>query len=301
MLLNGFVRGVSFMSKIAIVTDSNSGLSQAEAKEMGVFLLPMPFEIDGKNYLDGINLERSMFYEFQENGAEIFTSQPAPQDVMDLWNKILEEYDEIVHIPMSSGLSSSLQTAKMLADDYDGKVYAVDNQRISVTMIDSIVDAKFMISQGLSAKEIGERLESEGLNSSIYITLDTLKYLKKGGRITPAAAAIGTILKIKPVLQIQGEKLDAFAKVRTISAAKSMMINAVKSDIAGHVGENGKYKYVINIAHTNNLEAAEEFEREVRTEIPDYTGEIRIMELSLSVSCHIGPGSLALAISRIVE
>jgi len=289
------------MSKVAIVTDSNSGLSKAEAEELGIFLLPMPFEIDGKNYLDGVNLERSMFYEFQENDAEIFTSQPAPQDVMNLWDDILKEYDEIVHIPMSSGLSSSLQTAKMLADDYDGKVYAVDNQRISVTMVDSIIDAKYLIEQGLGAKEICERLEAEGRNSSIYITLETLKYLKKGGRITPAAAAIGTILKIKPVLQIQGDKLDAFAKVRTISSAKDIMINAVKSDIAGHVGENGNYKYTLNIAHTNNLEAAKEFEKEIREQIPEYTGEIRIMELSLSVTCHIGQGALAIAISRLVE
>lgn len=289
------------MSKVAIITDSNSGLSAKEAEELGVFLLPMPFEIDGKNYLDGVNLERDMFYKFQEAGSEIFTSQPAPQDVMDMWDKVLKDYDEIVHIPMSSGLSSSLQTAKLLSDDYDGKVYAVDNQRISVTMIDSIIDAKYLASQGKSAKEIGEILEAEGLNSSIYITLDTLKYLKKGGRITPAAAAIGTILKIKPVLQIQGEKLDAFAKVRTMTAAKTTMINAVKNDIMGHVGENGKYKYVLNIAHSNNLEAAIEFEKEVREAIPEYKGEIRVMELSLSVSCHIGQGSLALAISRVVE
>lgn len=289
------------MAKIAIITDSNSGLSQEEAKELGVFMIPMPFEIDGKEYLDGINLERDAFYEFQTNDSEIFTSQPAPQTVMDLWDEVLKEYDEIIHIPMSSGLSSSLQTAKMLADDYDGKVYAVDNQRISVTMVDSIVDAMYLRDKGLSAKEIGERLESEGLNSSIYITLDTLKYLKKGGRITPAAAAIGTLLKIKPVLQIQGEKLDAFAKVRTMSAAKSIMINAVKSDVAGRISENGKYKYFINIAHTNNLEAAQEFEKEIRLAIPEYKGEIRIMELSLSVTCHIGPGALALAVSRVVE
>jgi len=289
------------MAKIAIITDSNSGLSQEEAKELGVFMIPMPFEIDGKEYLDGINLERDAFYEFQTNDSEIFTSQPAPQTVMDLWDEVLKEYDEIIHIPMSSGLSSSLQTAKMLADDYDGKVYAVDNQRISVTMVDSIVDAMYLRDKGLSAKEIGERLESEGLNSSIYITLDTLKYLKKGGRITPAAAAIGTLLKIKPVLQIQGEKLDAFAKVRTMSAAKSIMFNTVKSDVAGRISENGKYKYVINIAHTNNLEAAQEFEKEIRLAIPEYKGEIRIMELSLSVTCHIGPGALALAVSRVVE
>ena len=289
------------MAKIAIITDSNSGLSQEGAKELGIFMIPMPFEIDGKEYLDGINLDRKSFYEFQTNDSEIFTSQPAPQVVMDLWDEVLKEYDEIIHIPMSSGLSSSLQTAKMLADDYDGKVYAVDNQRISVTMIDSIIDAMYLRDKGLSAKEIGERLESEGLNSSIYITLDTLKYLKKGGRITPAAAAIGTLLKIKPVLQIQGEKLDAFAKVRTMSSAKSIMINAVKSDIAGRITENGKYKYVINIAHTNNLEAAKEFEKEIRLAIPEYNGEIRIMELSLSVTCHIGPGALAIAVSRVVE
>lgn len=289
------------MAKIAIITDSNSGLSAQEAKELGVFLIPMPFEIDGKEYLDGVNLERDAFYDFQTNDAEIFTSQPAPQTVMDLWDEVLKEYDEIVHIPMSSGLSSSLQTAKMLAEDYDGKVYAVNNQRISVTMIDSIKDAMYLRDKGCSGKEICERLEAEALNSSIYITVDTLKYLKKGGRITPAAAAIGTLLKIKPVLQIQGEKLDSFAKVRTMSSAKNLMIAAIKSDIAGKITENGKYKYTIAIAHTNNYEAAKEFEKEIRTEIGEYTGDIAIMELSLSVSCHIGPGSLAVAVSRIVE
>lgn len=288
------------MSKIAIITDSNSGITQAMGKEMGVIVVPMPFQIDGKEYFEDISLTQEEFYNKLIDGADIFTSQPSPASITDLWDKTLKEYDEIVHIPMSSGLSSSCQTAMMLAEDYDGKVQVVNNQRISITMLNSVNDAKRMIAAGKSAAEIKAKLEEEKMNASIYIMLDTLYYLKKGGRITPAAAALGTLLKLKPVLQIQGEKLDAFAKARTITAAKTTMINAIKNDIDGRISDNGKYKVAIGIAHTKNDEAAEVFMKELKEVFPDVE-VMYISPLSLSVSCHIGPGALAVAASRVVE
>lgn len=286
-----------FMNRIAVVTDSNSGITPEKAKEMGIYLLPMPFLIDGKEYLDGVNLFPGEFYEYLEKGAEVSTSQPSPESVMGLWDNLLKEYDEIVHIPMSSGLSGSCQTAKMLAGDYDGKVQVVNNQRISVTQVHSIMDAKNLAEAGKSAEEICQILEAEGLEASIYITLVTLKYLKKGGRITPAAAALGTMLRLKPVLQIQGEKLDAFSKVRTMSAAKRVMLDAVKNDMEKRFSG---YKMRLAVAHTNNEAAAMEFKKEVEAEFPGYV-DIIVNELSLSVACHIGAGSLAIACSKIVE
>lgn len=285
------------MSKIAIVADSNSGISQKMAKEMGIYILPMPFLIDGKEYLDGVNLFTKEFYEYLEKDADVSTSQPSPESIMKLWDELLKEYDEIVHIPMSSGLSGSCQTAKMLAEDYDGRVEVVNNQRISVTQVHSILDAQNLVKAGKSAAQIREILEAEGLQASIYITLTTLKYLKKGGRITPAAAALGTMLRLKPVLQIQGEKLDAFSKVRTMSAAKRVMIDAIHSDLEKRFAN---CKMRLAIAHTNNEAAAMEFKKEIEAEFPGYT-DIRVEELSLSVACHIGDGALALAVSKIVE
>lgn len=285
------------MNKIAIVTDSNSGISQEKGKEMGIHVLPMPFLIDGKEYLDGINLFPKEFYGYLEQDADVSTSQPSPESVMNLWDELLKEYDEIVHIPMSSGLSGSCQTAKMLAEDYDGKVEVVNNQRISVTQVHSVMDALNLVKAGKSAKEIREILEREALQSSIYITVTTLKYLKKGGRITPAAAALGTMLRLKPVLQIQGEKLDAFAKVRTMSAAKRTMIDAIRSDLENRFAG---CKMEMAVAHTNNLEMAMEFKKELETEFPGYSVTL-VDELSLSVACHIGDGSLAVACSKVVE
>ena len=202
------------MSKVAIVTDSNSGITQACAKELGISVLPMPFYINGRLYYEDIDLTQEQFYKALGEDAEISTSQPSPGDVTDLWDGLLKEYDEVVHIPMSSGLSSSCQTAIMLADDYDGKVQVVNNQRISVTQRQSVLDAMAMAEKGYTAKQIKDKLEETKFESSIYITLSTLYYLKKGGRITPAAAALGTLLKLKPVLQIHGEKLDAFSNAQ---------------------------------------------------------------------------------------
>ena len=219
------------MARIAIVTDSNSGINQAAGKELGISVLPMPFYIDGALFLEDITLSQEAFYEYLERDADISTSQPALGDVTALWDKLLADHDEIVHIPMSSGLSSSCQSALMLADDYGGRVQVVNNQRISITQRRSVLDAIQLAGQGKTAAEIREELERRKFESSIYICLETLKYLKKGGRITPAAAAIGTVLGLKPVLQIQGEKLDAYAKVRGKKAARKTMIDALRKDL----------------------------------------------------------------------
>lgn len=285
------------MSKIAVVTDSNSGITQAQASELGVSVLPMPFMIDGETYFEEITLSRKEFYEKLAANADISTSQPSPESVLKLWDELLRDNEEIVHIPMSSGLSGSCQTAAMLAQDYDGKVHVVNNQRISVTQRQSVLDALALARTGKSGSEIKEILEKDKFNSSIYIMIDTLYYLKKGGRITPAAAALGTLLKLKPVLQIQGEKLDAFAKARTVTQAKSIMINAVKSDIEKRFGgispENPIY---LQIAHTENEDAANQLKEELAVHFPGYP--IYVDHLSLSVSCHIGPGALAIACTK---
>ena len=287
------------MSRIAIVTDSNSGITQKEGKELGISVIPMPFYINEELYFEDITLTQEEFYQKLDEDADIKTSQPAPGDVLDLWEKLLEDHDEIVHIAMSSGLSSSCATAAMLADDYDGKVQVVDNQRISVTQRQSVLDAKMLVEQGKSAAEIKEILEKNKFESSIYIMVDTLEYLKKGGRITPAAAALGTLLKLKPVLQIQGEKLDAFAKARTVKQAKSIMIESMKNDFEKRFQSPDGKKMHLEMAYTHDLEAAEAFKEEVQAAFPN--NEIVLNPLSLSVSCHIGPGALAIACSKVIE
>lgn len=283
------------MSKVAILTDSNSGITKEQGNEMGVFVVPMPFMINGEEFYEGISLTQERFYEILESKeADVLTSQPSIDSVLNTWDELLKDYDEIVHIPMSSGLSSSFSTAKMLSEDYDN-VEVVNNQRISVTQRFSVLDAVKLAKAGYSAKEIREYLEKVKFESSIYIMLDTSKYLKKGGRITPAAAALGTILRIKPVLQIQGEKLDEFAKARTVTQAKSLMIDQMRKDIENRFGNNPD-DISLAIAHTNNLAAAEAFRDEVAEVFPNH--DIYIDHLSLSVSCHIGPGALALACSK---
>lgn len=284
------------MSKIAIVTDSNSGITQAEGARRGIHVLPMPFMIDEVTYYEDIDLTQEQFYEKLKSGANIATSQPSPDSVTSLWDKLLQEYDEIVHIPMSSGLSGSCQSAMAFAADYDGRVQVVNNQRISVTQRQSALDALQLAAAGKDAAQIKEFLENDKFNSSIYIMLDTLYYLKKGGRITPAAAALGTLLKLKPVLQIQGEKLDSFAKARTVKQAKKMMIDAMRNDFDHRFNDpEGKNMY-LEMAYTHNLEDAEAFKKEVEAEFPGM--EIVLNPLSLSVSCHIGPGALAVACSK---
>lgn len=285
------------MRKIAIVTDSNSGITQDEGRSLGVFVLPMPFYINEVMYLEGITLSQDEFYERLQKDETISTSQPSPGEVCGMWDNLLKEYDEIVHIPMSSGLSASCETAMGLARDYDGKVQVVDNQRISVTQRQSVLDALALAEAGKNASEIREILEAEKLESSIYITLETLKFLKKGGRITPAAAAIGTVLNLKPVLQIQGDKLDAYSKVRGKKQAKRVMLKAMKEDMDTRFAEYVKKgEMCLQMAYTGNKEEAEEFKKEVQEMFPEL--EIHMDPLSLSVACHIGHGALAVACSK---
>lgn len=285
------------MRKIAIVTDSNSGITQDEGRKLGISVLPMPFYINEVMYLEGVTLSQEEFYERLKKDEPISTSQPNPGEVCGLWDTLLKEYDEIVHIPMSSGLSASCETAMGFARDYDGKVQVVDNQRISVTQKQSVMDALTLVQAGKSAAEIREILEAESRESSIYITLETLKYLKKGGRITPAAAAIGTVLNLKPVLQIQGDKLDAYSKVRGKKQAKRVMLKAMKEDFDSRFAEYAKRgEMCLEMAYTGNQEEAEEFKKEVQEMFPDY--EIQMDPLSLSVACHIGHGALAVACSK---
>lgn len=281
------------MSKVAIITDSNSGISQDEGKKLGIKVLPMPFTIDGKTYYEDINLTQDEFYEKLMNGAEVFTSQPLVGDVSKLWDEVLQEYDEIVHIPMSSGLSGSCQTAIMLANEYEGKVQVVDSQRISVTQKWDVLDAIEMAKNGKSAKEIKEILEANKFNASIYITVNTLEYLRKGGRITPAVAILGGMMKIKPILQIQGEKLDTFSKSRTMSKATKIMIDAIKKDIEERIDPEGHGKNVhLCVAYTFDRQQGLELKQELEALYHDSI--IFCDPLSLSVSCHIGPHALAI-------
>ena len=289
------------MGNVAIVTDSNSGISQAEGKELGIYVIPMPFLVDGKLYFEDVDMNKEQFYHFLENDADLSTSQPSPGDVMDLWDKLLKEYDEIVHIPMSSGLSASCSTAMGLARDYDGKVQVVDNQRISVTMQQSVMDAKHLVAAGKSAAQIKEILEKEALESSIYLMVDTLKYLKKGGRITPAAALLGSALNLKPILQIQGDKLDAYKKVRGVKAAKKNMLEAMKKDVEGRFSDyvtKGQLK--LHVAYTTAEETAKQWKEEVQNMFPDIA-ITRMDPLSFSVTCHTGPGVLAIAASHALD
>lgn len=287
------------MSKIAIITDSNSGINFEAGKEIGVRVLPMPFLIDGKTYYEEISLSQTEFFEKLESDVDISTSQPSPESVMKIWDEALEEADEVVYIPMSSGLSSSCHTALMLADDYEGKVQVVDNQRISVTQRQSVLDALELAKRGLTAAQIKEELERAKFESSIYIMLDTLKYLKKGGRITPAAAALGSALRLKPVLTIQGEKLDAFAIAKTKKQGVKKMLSAIEDDINSRFGGVDHMENIhMEIAHTKNPEAAEE----LRQQIIEKFGvkQVDLYPLSLSIACHIGPGSLAVACSKVI-
>ncbi len=291
---------VNMAKKIAVITDSNSGITQSQAKELGIYVVPMPFMINEEPFYEDITLTQEQFYQRLSDNADVITSQPSPEEVMKLWDEVLESHDEIVHIPMSSGLSGSCQSARMLAQDYEGRVQVVNNQRISVTQRQSALDALALIDKGMDAASVREALEADKFNSSIYIMLDTLYYLKKGGRITPAAAALGTILKLKPVLTIQGEKLDAFAKARTVNQGKSIMINAIKNDIINRFGGMTEEKGIwLEIAHTHNDEAAFRLKEELLEVFPGY--DIHIDPLSLSVACHIGPGALAIACCKKME
>lgn len=284
------------MKKIAVVADSNSGYTPEEAKAAGVHFIPMPFYIDEKEYFEGVNLSHEEFFDFLAKDADVSTSQPSPGSMLSLWDELLESYDEIIYLPMSSGLSGTCQTATMLAQDYEDHVYVVDNQRISVPLKHCVQDALTMAEMGKSAKEIKDYLERTKFDSVVYITVDTLKYLKKGGRVTPAAAALGTLLKIKPVLQIRGEKLDSYAKARTMNQAKKLMIDALRKDI-DELFDGNLSEVHLDIAHTKNDAAAQEMKTLLEEAFPG-CGEITIDPLSLSISCHIGEGALGIACSR---
>ena len=286
------------MKKIAIVTDSNSGITQEMGKTMGIHVIPMPFFIDGELFLEDITLTQEEFYKRLGEDSDISTSQPSPGEVMECWDELLKEYDEIVHIPMSSGLSSTCHAAQSLSQEYEGKVCVVDNQRISVTQKLSVEDAIVLRDAGKSASEIKEILEAEKLQASIYITVDTLKYLKKGGRVTPAAAALGTVLNLKPVLQIQGEKLDAFSKVRGWKAAKRTMLKAIEKDLNDRFADV-REDMVLGMAYTCSKEEAQEWKQEIAEKFPEY--EIVEGPLSLSVACHIGPGAMAVTCMKKVR
>lgn len=284
------------MKKIAVVTDSNSSMSPEEAKSIGVFFISMPFFIDGELFFEGKDLTQEKFYERLKNDVHISTSQPSPGDITDLWDEILKEYDEIVHIPMSSALSSSYQTASMLAQDYDGKIFVVNNKRISVTQRHSVLDALAMIEKGYDGAKIKEILEKEGLESSIYIALETLKYLKKGGRITPAAAMLGTVLNLKPVLQIQGGKLDSYAKARGMKQAERIVIEAIKKDLQGRFCGQEVF---IDAVYSGSEEHGKMWKQKMQKAFPEY--DIHLAPLSLSVACHIGDGAIAATCVRVID
>lgn len=286
------------MGRIAIVTDSNSGITREEAAALGTYVVPMPFFIDGGLYYEGITLTTQEFYKRMAAGSEISTSQPTPGAVLELWDELLETNDEVVYIPMSSGLSGSCATATALAEDYDGRVHVVDNQRISATQRQSVIDALNMARDGLSGAQITEVLLRERLEASIYITVDTLQYLKKGGRITAAAAALGTVLGIKPVLQIQGDKLDAFSMAHGLKAAKRQMLDAVERDLEKRF--SGKRGVMVAAAYTCSEAEAEVWSDEIRARFGErYCGYIA--PLSLSVACHTGPGAVAMGCVKAAE
>lgn len=289
------------MGRIAIVTDSNSGISQAEAKAWGITVIPMPFFVDGKVYYEDIDLSQEQFYQMLGDDTDVSTSQPSPGDILDLWEDLLRQYSEIVHIPMSGGLSASCETALGLARDYNGKVQVVDNKRVSVTMQQSVKDALALANAGKTAAEIKEILEAEAFESSIYLMVDTLKYLKKGGRITPAAAMIGSALNLKPILQIQGEKLDAYKKVRGVKAAKKNMLEAMRKDVEGRLaGYAAESKLNLHVAYTSSVEEAEAWTKEVKAAFPKLP-VTRMDPLALSIVCHTGPGVLAIAASHALD
>jgi DegV family protein with EDD domain len=288
------------MAKVAVVTDSNSGITLAQAKAKGVFIVPMPFIIDGNEYEEEISLSQEEFYKKLIGDASISTSQPSTYALSELWSNILKDYDEIIYIPMSSGLSNSCQTATILSheEEFEGKVHVLDLQRISVTQKTATYEAKYLLDHGKSCKEVCDYLMETKMHASIYIMVDTLKYLKRGGRVTPAAAALANLLNIKPVLQIQGQKLDSFTKVLSVRVARIKMINAIKADMETRFkDEIAKGEVILSMAYTNNIEEALDFKKQIEEAIPELP-VIFCNPLSLSVSCHIGPGALAVTIQR---
>jgi DegV family protein with EDD domain len=288
------------MTNVAIVTDSNSGITTELGKQLGVTVVPMPVEINGTVFYEGKDLSQEQFYEYLLSGAEIATSQPAPADVLDIWDQVLKTHDELVYIPMSGGLSSSCQTAIAMAEDYGGRVQVADNRRISVTQRYSVMDALRMAEEGLSAAEIRQTLEQQRDDACIYITVDTLKYLRKGGRVSGLEAVAGTMLSIKPVMEIRGEKLDVVAKVRGMRAARKLMIQRVKADIQGRLKPLRDAGHLaVSIAYSQISEQGKaDWWSEVQAAFP----EEKLVEgdpLTLSIACHTGPGALGVGAVRV--
>jgi len=285
------------MSKVAIITDSNSGITQKQGRELGISIVPMPFLIDGETYLEDISFDEDWFFEKLLGGSDISTSQPSPEPILTLWDSLLATHDEIVHIPTSRELSAAFETATVLARDYEGKVFVVDNGRMSVTLRQAALDALEMKNAGWSAAQIAQRLESEKYNSSIYMMVNTLQFLKKGGRITPSAAAVGTVLNLKPILQIQGAKLDSYGKARGTRQARKMLIEAMKKDLETRFADCcGPEHMWLGIGYSYDKAAALDFKKEVEAAFPGF--DIFMDTVSLSISCHIGPGVLGVTCSK---
>ena len=281
------------MQHTGIITDTNSGMTQAEARESGVILMPMPFTVDGKNYIENVNMSYSEFFECLAGGAQVATSQPSPEDVMACWKKALEDYEKVIYIPMSSALSSSCQSAKLFAEDFGGRVLVADNRRISISQKQSVYDALRWRDMGLGAEEILQKLLDTALDASIYLTVDDLKYLKRGGRITPSVAAIGTVLNIKPVLQIQGGKLDTYKKVRGLHAAQNTMLDAIRKDLETRFAD---MPMLLRTAYTGDEAIGRVWNAQVQEKFPQFkvTGD----PLPISIACHVGPGVIALGLMR---
>ena len=284
------------MSKIAVTTDTNSSITKEEAEKLGVFLLPMPFVVDGKEYFEDVTCTYDHFFEMLAGGADVSTSQPSPGSLTELWDRVLTEYDELVHIPMSSAISSSTATAKALSAEYNGRVFVADNRRISPTQHQSVLDALDMAKAGLGAAEICEKLEETAYHASIYLAVNTLELLKKSGRVTAAGAAVATILNLKPVLQIQGGKLDAFAKARGMANAEKIMLDPIDKDLAD------RFKGIpvkIEAAYSGELAPALEWQKTVQARFPDY--KVILHALPISISCHVGAGVKAVVCMRYFE
>ena len=278
------------MDKIAIVTDTNSGMTEEEAEDLGVHLLPMPFIINGTTYFENLDLTQEEFYKYLEEGADLSTSQPAPGDLLALWNKLLKSYDYILHIPMSSTLSSSTASACMFAQEFNGKVLVADNKRISVSLQQAVRDAVTWKKEGLSASEIRDRLEQTSNDANIYLSVDTLKYLKKGGRITPAVAAIGSLFHMKPVLTFKNGDLGVFKKTRGRKSSWKNMLQAVKND------SQTEYKgreVLYAAAYSGEPELGKAWEAYIREEFPE--AQVSMTRLPLSISTHLGPGVCGIA------
>lgn len=283
--------------KTAIVTDTNSGITVEAGKKLGIYVLPMPVIVEDNCYLEGEDITNAELYKAMKDHREVSSSQPSPGSILSLWDSVFQDgFDEIVHIPMSSGLSGSCENAMQLALDYNGKVFVVDNHRISVTLMESVYDAKRLADSGFSAKEIKARLELSAYDASIYITVNSLEYLKKSGRITASAAAIAGILHIKPVLTIQGDKLDLFAKVRGIKQSERKMIEALKQDIATSFADIPAERLRIAAAGTfEKEEEAEAWRSQVQSAFPH--ASVYYAPLSCSIACHVSAGACGIAVS----